>query len=334
MTIKDLSRETGYSVGTVSRVLNHHPNVSEKARKTILAAIEKSGFEPNENARILKQGKSEGILALVKGRRNELFAQIIEHLQHFFAETDYSLTAHYFDENDNEVLQAVQLCSIRKPQGLLFLGGNSSNFLSDFGQIDIPAVLLTDNAENLPFRNLSSVFTDDSAAAECAVNHLIENGHRKIAVIGGDIKVSDTSAQRFEGCLKAMLRGGLRPTTYVQALFSYDGGFAAMQSILASEERPTAVFAMSDVMAIGAIRAICDAGLRVPEDISVCGIDGLDISNFINPCLTTIRQDSEQIALHGARLLIDTLERRRSAMHEIIPFELRKRGSVKTLQKV
>lgn len=333
MTIKDLSRETGYSVGTVSRVLNHHPNVSEKARKTILAAIERSGFEPNENARILKQGKSEGILVLVKGRRNELFAQIIEHLQHIFARTDYPLTVHYFDENDNEVLQAVQLCAVRKPQGLLFLGGNRSNFLTDFAQIDIPAVLLTDNASDLPFRNLSSVYTDDRAAAECAVNHLIESGHRKIAVIGGDIKVSDTSAQRFEGCLKAMLTGGLTPTTYAQALFSYEGGFRAMQTILKADERPTAVFAMSDVMAIGAIRAVCDAGLRVPEDISVCGIDGLDISNFIDPCLTTIRQDSEQIALHGARLLIDKLERRRTATHEIIPFELRKRGSVKNLQK-
>lgn len=331
MTIKDLSRETGYSVGTVSRVLNNHPNVSDKARKTILAAIARSHFERNENARILKKGKNEGILAIVKGRRNELFAQIIEHLQRFFAKTEYSLMVNYFDETENEVLQAIQMCALRKPQGLLFLGGNGKNFLADFGKIDIPAVLLTDNAAQLPFENLSSVFTDDTEAADCAVTHLIESGHRQIGIIGGDLNISDTSKLRFEGCMHAMARHGLSPLSYQQALFSYDSGYQAMQNMLRSGKIPTAVFAMSDVMAIGAIRAIRDAQLHVPEDVSVCGFDGLDISNYIDPCLTTIRQDSEQIALHGAKRLIANIERQRAAAHEIIPFALRSRGSVKIL---
>ena len=106
MTIKDLSRETGYSVGTISRVLNNHPSVSEKARREITAAIERFGFERNENAKNLKQLKNEGILVLVKGRKNELFAAIIERLQQFFDRTSYTMMLDYFDEQEDEVRRA------------------------------------------------------------------------------------------------------------------------------------------------------------------------------------------------------------------------------------
>lgn len=329
MTIKDLARETGYSVGTVSRVLNNHPSVSEKARREITLAIERFGFERNENAKNLKQLKNEGILVLVKGRKNELFASIIERLQQFFDKTDYTLMLDYFDEHEDEVRRAVHLCAVKKPQGILFLGGNSSNFIGSFEGIRVPSVLLTDNAAALPFDNLSSVFTDDVAAADCAVSYLIEQGHRQIAVIGGDPKISDTSRMRLEGCVRAMLRHGIpAPAAREADLYSYEGGYRTMQRILQRGTPFTALFAMADVMAVGAIRALHEAGLRVPEDVSVCGYDGLPLGDYLRPQLTTIRQSVDDLADRAACLLRKAIEEQRPAQHEVVPFRFSERESV------
>ena len=180
MTIKDLAKETGYGVATVSRVLNNHPNVSEKARRSILQAVERSGFQINENAKQLKQQRPTSILIVVKGTSNEMFGALVEAIQSRIAETDYPLVVDYIDENANEVLRAVTLCREKKPKGILFLGGNSDHFIMDFDKIEIPCVLVSNSAENLDFDNLSSVCTDDRAAAKKAMDSLFELGHKKL----------------------------------------------------------------------------------------------------------------------------------------------------------
>ena len=121
MTIKDLSAQTGYSVGTISRVLNNQPNVSEKARAVILKAADESGFQLNQNAKQLKQQHGTSILVVVKGVSNELFASLVEVLQTRIAATRYPLVVDYIDENENEVRKAIQLCREKKPLGILFL---------------------------------------------------------------------------------------------------------------------------------------------------------------------------------------------------------------------
>ncbi len=329
MTIKDLARETGYSVGTISRVLNHHPNVSEKARREVTEAVSRFGFERNENAKNLKRRRGDSILVLVKGRKNELFASIIERLQQYFCNTRYTLFMDYFDENENEVHRAIHLVAEKKPLGLLFLGGNCSNFAPDFGKIRVPAVLLTDDASELPFENLSSVCTDDTAAADSAVSYLISQGHRRIGVIGGDPQRSDTSRMRLDGCRAALRRAGL-PGEAASAidLYSYEGGYRAMQTLLEQDAEFSAVFAMADVMAIGAIRALRDAGLRVPQDVSVCGFDGLQISSFYLPQLTTVHQSVELLADRAAEFLVENIEKGVKARHVNVPFTMDLRESV------
>ena len=124
MTIKDISRETGYSIGTISRVLNNHPNVSEQARKTIMEVVEKRGFVLNASAKSLKQQSSANIIVIVKGTSNELFAKLVENIQLNFMHTKYTVIVEYIDEEGNEVERARQLSRDKKPQGYLFLGGN------------------------------------------------------------------------------------------------------------------------------------------------------------------------------------------------------------------
>ncbi len=335
MTIRDLARLSGYSLGTVSRVLNNQPNVSEKARTAILAIAEESGFEINVSAQLLKQQRSNTVLIIVKGTANEMFASMVEQLQSLFSRTAHPLIVDFIDEDDNEVLRAVRLCRERKPAGLMFLGGSNRNFVEDFGKIQVPAVLVTNDASDLPFENLSSVSTDDRSGAASAVDYLIRSGHRAIAVLGGDRSLSDTSALRYRGCVEAFEANGLafdEQRFYHTGRYSYEFGYSGMQAVLRATPQVTAVFAMADVIAIGAMRALADAGLRVPEDISVVGYDGLKIGSFYTPKLSTVAQSVELLARRSFVVLTDCVENGGSARHITVPFTLLDRESVRKLE--
>lgn len=332
MTIKDLAAKTGYAVGTVSRALNDHPNVSEKARAAILQAAEESGFQLNVNAKQLKQQHSNMILVIVKGIQNELFGKMVETIQRSVAATRYQLVVDYMDEDLNEVRRAIQLCLEKKPLGILFLGGNNQNFLQDFHRIDVPCVLVTGDASDLHFDNLSSVSTDDRAAARCAVERLITLGHSRIAVIGGNRETSDPSRLRFAGCMEAMEAHGLDfdpERDYQSVRFSCQDGYNATKTLLEKGCKFTALFAVADVMAIGAIRALWEAGLRVPEDVSVIGVDGLPMGEYLVPQLSTVRQSAERIASCSVELLLSVIEEGAGPVHEKIPFTLQQRESVR-----
>ncbi len=334
MTIKDLARRTGYSVGTVSRVLNDHPNVSEKARSVIAQAVAESGFQLNVNAKQLKQSRATSVLMVVKGRSNELFSELVERIQSLVSQTQYPLYVDYLDEDDDEVLRAIQLCREKKPLGILFLGGNSRNFRENFGRIDIPCVLVTNSAADLGFPNLSSVSTDSALAARSAVETLIGLGHRRIVVVGGDLQRSDTSRLRCQGCLAAFQAHGVpfdQELDYQGVRFSYQGGYNAAQALLRHRRPFTALFAVSDVMAIGAIRALRDSGLEVPGDVSVMGFDGLPLGAFLVPQLATVGQNVEQMARRSVELLLDAVEGRASGRHVTIPFVIYPRQSIRAL---
>ena len=329
MTIKDLAEKTGYGVGTISRVLNNHPNVSEKARKIILQAIEESGFQINNNARQLKQ-HANSILVVVKGTSNEMFGEMLEIIQNLVAQTSYPLHVDYMDEDGNEVLRAVQLCREKKPLGILFLGGNSRNFRRDFKKIDIPCVLVSNDASSLPFENLSSVCTNDTQAAKAAIDTLVALGHRRFVIVGGNREVSDTSRQRYEGCLQAFREHGIQydeELDYQGVRFSYQDGYNATQQLLEQGRKFTALFAAADVMAIGAIRALQDNGLHVPEDVSVMGFDGLPIGSYMVPRLTTVHQSVQKMAERSVQILIQCIKSDGKSCHESVDFSIYERES-------
>ena len=334
MTIKDLAEKTGYAVGTVSRALNDHPNVSDKARRIILKAAQESGFELNQNAKHLKQQHSNSVLVIAKGTSNELFGEMLESIQNLIAQTRYQLVVDYMDEDLNEVTRAVQLCREKKPLGLLFLGGNTKNFREDFDKIDIPCVLVTDDASSLSFPNLSSVSMDDMEAGRCAMDTLIALGHRNIAIIGGDRKASDTSRLRYEGCLRSFAEHGIEfdpERDYQGVRYSYQDGYKATKALLETGRQFTAIFAIADVMAIGAIRALRENGLRVPEDVSVMGVDGLPLGSYLVPQLSTISQPVRRMALRSVEILLDGIEDGKKAVHETVPFGVFKRESIRQI---
>ncbi len=334
MTIKDLAAKTGYSVGTVSRVLNDQPHVSETAREVILKAAQECGFQLNANAKQLKQQHGTSILVICKSSNNELFGSLLVALQARVSRTRYPLIVDYIDETDNEVRRAIQLCQEKKPLAVLFLGGQTMNFRQDFHVISLPCVLVTTDASGLNFSNLSSVCVNDNDAAQLVIDQLISMGHRQFAVVGGDRLNSDTSRLRYEGCIEAFRRSGIAfdpDLDYETARYSYLEGYRATQNLLSRGRGFTALFAMSDVMAIGAMRALRDAGMQVPEDVSVMGLDGLTIGEYTTPRLSTVAQPVDSLAENSLSLLYQSLEKAHAPQHRILPVTLWMRESVKKL---
>ena len=325
MTIKDIAKESGYAVGTVSRVLNDQPGVSEKARVRIMEVVDKYQFRLNSNAKLLKQQNNNSVAVIIKGTKNMLFAGLVEILQGLIKDKSYTSVVYYINEDGNEVEQAMQICRDIKPLGILFLGSNKENFRDKFEYVDVPCVLVTNSAEGLDFENLSSVCINDEKAAKTAIEYLITLGHKKIGVLGGEMKYSTPAKARYEGCLSAFVENGIDfdPDKYYESnYFTMDGGYHAMKCLLQKTTDLTAVFAMSDVTAIGAICAICESGKRVPEDISVIGFDGIEIGQYIAPRLTTIRQPDERIAERVVDILLKQISGEGTAIHEQTTFTL------------
>lgn len=323
MTIRDIARLSGCGVATVSRVLNNHPDVSPDTRRRVMAIVEEQGFQPNTNAKHLKQQADATVAIIVKGIMNMLFADLVERCQQLLQEAGRDAAVYYLDEDANEVAYALRLCRERKPLGILFLGGDLEYFQAEFSHITIPCVLLTNSAKELGFHNLSSVTTDDTAAAAQAIRFLVTQGHKNIGVLGGNWSCTQISYQRFQGCQQAFEQLGLpfdanrsEPCRYSMA-DAYD----TTKLLLSRCPELTAIFCLSDVMAIGAIRSIRDLGLRVPDDFSVVGYDGIYLSQFSVPRLATVRQDIEQLADQGVDLLLRSLERHSAPVHRVVPFQ-------------
>ncbi|MCI9268695.1 MAG: LacI family transcriptional regulator, partial [Lawsonibacter sp.] len=315
-------------------VLNDHPDVSDETRRRVMAVVEEQGFQPNNNAKHLKQQASSSIAIIVKGTMNMLFADLVERLQSLLRDAGQDAAVYYLDEDANEVAYALQLCRERRPMGILFLGGDRELFQAAFQGITVPCVLLTNTAGDLGFDNLSSITTDDREASRQAVRFLAGQGHRHIGMLGGNWSCFQIGHSRYLGCLQACQELDLpfdgdrqcEPCRY-----SLEDGYAAAKVLLDRCPGLTAIFAVSDVTALGAMRALRDLGKRVPEDISVMGYDGITIGQYSLPRLTTVRQDTQQLAERGVDALLRGITRNSPPVHELVPFQLIEGESVARL---
>lgn len=334
MDIRDIAARSGYGVGTVSRVINDQPNVSDRARKRILSVMEELGYEPNSNARYLKMRAQTPVAAFVMGVGNRLFDDILGPLQARLAAAEEEVVVTYLDDDAREVRAAVEYQQARNPKAMVFLGGEPRYFAESFHEIEVPSVLVTNSAADLGFANLSSVTIDNEAAAERAVAHLWERGHRRIGVLGGSHVENSVSAQRLRGVERALAERGAcldLERDYEPCAFTEGAGYDAARRLLDRTRDLTAVFALGDAIAFGARRAAADAGLAVPDDLSLVGFDDISFSQFCVPRITTIRQDSALLAEASVRLLLAALRDGAPAAHEVVPFELVERESVRAV---
>ena len=334
ITIKDIARESGYSIGTVSRALNRTAGVSDEAREAIMGVVAKYNFQLNPNAKFLKQRAKEGIAIVIRGNANALFSDLTEKMQKKIESLGYDAIVYYIGEEEDEVQAAIQFCTQRSLLGIMFLGSTRSHFRRKFRNIRIPSLLVTNSAVGLPYPNLSSVTTDDAAGAQFAVEYLFSLHHDHIGVLGGNISNSQAAKSRYHGIQYAFYDRGRTfdfSRQYVTERFTIQGGYRAMEQLLNQYPDATAVVAMSDLMAMGAIRAAADRGLKIPEDLSIIGFDGLEIAEYSIPRLTTIKQDTEQMAERAVTLLTNSIHEMNPAVYEEIPFTFVEGESVRDL---
>lgn len=336
--IKDIAQRCGVAISTVSRVLNDHPDVSEETREKVLRAVEELHYIPNTSARNLVRTSSDAIALLVKGVNNPFFAKLIKVLEREITRQGYTLELHHMDTSEDELRIGAQLANERKLIGILFLGGRFNYAPEELALINVPSVFCTytNTFGDLNASAYSSVAIDDKQAARIAVDTLVSLGHKRIAILTDNEDDKSISELRFQGYKDALAAHGI---PFDPALVACTGTFSDMGAIyratsdlIERDDSFTAIFSIADLMAIAAIKALNDHGKRVPEDCSVVAIDGLELSEYTMPTLTTLVQPVEDMGLACARMLIDLIENR--GEHRQYTFEtiLRPGGSVGRLQ--
>jgi LacI family transcriptional regulator len=336
-TIKDVAREAGVSVSTVSRVLAHHPDVSAATASRVQQVIDRWQFSVNRNAQHLKQSATMTILVAVKGRHNLLFAAMLEHVQAAVTATGHTVVTQYLDEDANEVAEAERLVTEIKPRGVVFLGADADHVATNAVRIgeQCPAVVLTNSVASAGRSAVSSVTTDDRVAAQLATEHLLGRGHRRIGVVGGDIDASTISLHRHEGVLAALKAAGVEfdcDRQYVGTRYSLRCGYEAAIDLTTRLPDLTAIYAMSDIMALGAMRGLYEQGLTVPDDISLIGHDGIELASYVVPKLVTIEQPQETMARRGVEVLMRHIEGDLDPVEEFVPVRIVAGESVRDIR--
>ena len=314
VTIKDIAKQCNVAVSTVSRVLNHHPNVSERTRQKVEEACASLHYVPNTSARNLVLTSSNTIALVLRGFNNPFFGPIIRSIEQEIASSGYSLELHQISDEGDELLAGEMVCASRHLKGVLFLGGHLNYSPKDLENLSVPFVLCTysNTLGTLDPASYSSVSIDDHATAMRATELLIESGHRRIAFLCDETQDGSISELRFRGYRDALQKHGLPldesliicTNTFTDLSTMYE----AVMKRLSEGISFTGLFAISDMMALSAIRALTDSGLRVPEDCSVVGIDGLDLTAYTLPRLTTMVQPVEEMGKACADLIISLIE--------------------------
>lgn len=318
LTIIDIAEYAGVSVSTVSRVLNNHPDVSAKTREAVLRVMEKYNYVPNNSARNLKRESIRAVGVVVKGFSNPFFTPMLRVIQHELDDNRYMMLLHQADPNEDEVEAAIALIKEKKPRGLIFLGGNFSHSRDKLALLNLPFVMTTITMhKDVDRQAFSSVTIDDYAEGYSVTDHICKAGHRKIACIGFSQDDKSIARLRINGFFQALRDNGLDDSEQRIAFAgesSRQAGYDATRRLLETTEF-SCLFCVSDVIALGALRALHDAGKRVPQDVSLVGFDGIEEGRFSIPSLVSMKQPDVEMAHTSVQLLMNCL-RRKGAVHE------------------
>ena len=335
-TIYEIAKIAGVSPTTVSKVINNYPDVSDKTRAKIKKILEEENFLPNSQAQFLSTKKTWtlGIVYfedLGVGLNHPFFSGVIEAFKRQSDKYGYSLL--FGSKNDrlkNDTF--LEYFKYRCVDGIAIIctDPNDKETL-ELIESDFPIVVI-----DMFNKNTSTVTSDNVQGCSLALNYLYKLGHRKIAHIQGVAQADNwPSSIRKKTYIEVMKKLNLDiPEGYIVDGVNFDvsGGYDAMKELLSLKDRPTAVFASGDKLAIGAIDAIKDAGLRVTEDISVIGFDNIEIAKYVTPKLTTIRQNCQEIGKAAVDILIEQINKKEKLkINKVIPVELIERESCRKI---
>ncbi|MBG6084991.1 LacI family DNA-binding transcriptional regulator [Zhihengliuella flava] len=323
VTRKDVARLAGVSTAVVSYVVNQGPKrVAPATEEKVRQAIEALGYQPNAAARALKLGSSEMFGMVVPDATNAFFAGMVRAVENAALERGFAVL---FADSDGSLAterRLVQNLVNRRVDGVFLSSVLLEPDLTDLERADIPVVLLNRSVESPLFSSVGVTF---AKGARMAVEHLIGHGHQEVGLVMGTNSGEELDGREV-GWQEAVRAAGLSERSVIRSEFTREGGFAAGQRFVALRERPSAVFVSSDLQAIGFLRAVLAAGLRVPEDVAIFGFDGSPESAYSWPPLSTVVQPVEAMA----RAAVDALFAAREGgdvEHRVFEVELLPRAS-------
>ncbi|SIR14798.1 LacI family DNA-binding transcriptional regulator [Pseudacidovorax sp. RU35E] len=327
-TIKDVALRAGVSVTTVSHVVNGTRTVSPEGRARVEDAIRALGYVPSAVARSLKSNSTRTVGMLIPNSSNPYFAEIVRVVEDRCFGAGYALVLCNTDDEPQRQSVYLQVLAQRRIDGLIVVSsGGDASLPALLAGLRMPTVLVDREVED-PACDL--VETAHMQGGLLATRHLLSLGHRRIACIGGPAGLTP-SEQRIDGWRMALAEAGHSATSAAllwHGGFTPQGGYEAMHAILRTAERPSAVFVGNDLMAMGALRAAHECGLRVPDDMSLVGFDDIELSAYASPPLTTVAQPKARIGALAVDMLLERIDGRRQIGRKVLlQPELRVRDS-------
>ena len=332
MTIRDVAKASGVSISTVSRVLNGHPDVSETVREKVMKAVADLHYVPNDSARSLVRTQADTIGVIVRGIGNPFFASMMETIEEKAGKAGFEIARTQIRAEEDELAAGASLAKARRVKGLIFLGGRFDYTVQDAEAIDVPFVCctFTNSFGDLDSEQYSSISINDYAEAYRATRYLLSHGHRRIGAVL-DVKADHSISElRYRGYCDALRSEGLLEDALAAEAhgFSMEAAYRATRRLMEEHPEITALFVIADSMAIAAMKALYDLGRKVPEDCSVIAIDGIEMSEYTTPALTTLVQPLQKMAGKAVQALLDVIGGSQTHRHEWVKTTLRRGGSV------
>ncbi len=330
VTIKDVAKQAGVSVTTVSRVLNNKPDVSPKTRDKILEIIDELGYNPNGVARGLVMQRTFTLGLIIPDISNPFFPEVARAIEDKAQKLGYSVIFYNTDNHPENEKKAIDLLCSKQVDGLIVsLSLGNGELLQKLQKKNFPVVQID---RSVPGSDYPAVMIDNKKSSFEIVEYLINAGHQRIAHITGDLHTA-TARDRLAGYQQALEKADLKVNDklIINGDYSKDSGWQAMNYLLQLPKKPTAVFAANDLMAIGAYSAAFSADYQIPEDISVVGHDDIDVASVIRPELTTIKQPKYVLGEMAVDLLVQMIEEKSKILKsdKILKADLIIRKSVK-----
>ncbi|MER2600268.1 MAG: LacI family DNA-binding transcriptional regulator [Caldilineales bacterium] len=305
-TIRDVADRAEVSITSVSHVINNTRPVSEAMRARVMTAMDELGYQPNLLARSLRRGQSNTLGMIVPDNVNPFFAEIARGIEDISFKHGYSLILCNSDANLEKELLYSGVLADKQVDGIIFVAaGLSAEHVLNLRQRQIPVVIAD---REMPEAQVDSVLANHEMGGWLATRHLLEQGHRRIGCITGPAQLS-SSADRTNGYCRALAEAGIELSTdlILGGDFRHESGYQGVQRLLDQPNPPTAVFACNDLMAIGAISGAFNQGYVVPRDLSIIGFDGIPLTSFITPSLTTVAQPMYEMGGLAAVMLLERI---------------------------
>lgn len=340
LTIRDIARICNVSTSTVSRAMNGDSGINKQTKEKILQVIKENNFVPNNSARNLKMNETNTIALLIKGINNSFFQSMLHLFEVELQKVEYSFIIHAVGEDQDEINVAMELVKEKKLKGIIFLGGAFYKAEDRIKAIGVPCVICTGA---IPVNDKKPVCPmvaiDDINGGYQVTDYFCKKGHKKIAIITSKYADNSVGKLRLEGYKMALEDNGIEyDENLVRYMnpslreYSMENGYEVTKAMLEEGVDFSALFAISDELAFGAYKAILSAGNSIPGDYSVIGYDGLEMTNYYHPALTTLKQPSEDIVVASINLLMKSIEG--NEIDEKIQFigEIIERDSVKEIK--